>query len=445
MKNIKNIETFLPERTFEKRDMSELLPLKEAIGDGTNLDGKNLSGVKVSDWMWDFGIEKKSFPRASLFYEILKPEEDLSIFTAQLVNTFAVEAWKGIKTKKIFNAAISEKERQAIKSKLRGYWGTKKKLDLYNQEKESLREFIQEFENFLINGELGASIQIDSGSIILSKSADPSAGSMSKVFTSLKSFFTKSTWQKSLAWLINNIANNNQYVKWLNTTIYEPNKITSGINPDVMSAFNSFVVDADLEANVPDMEGAMSAIKTATKLAIEKSKALPEQGRETWMGALYNTHLFGLYQRMLIIGCCAWVYDLIGDTDIMSTKGGIPTPKQETPDDSSSSSSYAGMQEDEYNGVKVYKISYLAPEFKSIISALLSDGQIGQNKHEEYTNRIEARKDSRSIIRSVRNDVLGWGNRHGFRRTEKPDVKGLYTDGSTRIIVPVSMFKKLVG
>jgi hypothetical protein len=443
MKNIKNIETFLPERTFENRMMSELVPLNEAIGDGTNLDGKKLSDVKVSDWMWDFGIEKKSFPKASLFYEILKPEEDLSIFTAQMVNTFAIEAWKGIKTKKIFNAAIPEKEREEIKSKLRGYWGTKKKLDLYNQEKESLTEFIQEFERFLLSGELGASIQIDSASIVLSKSADPSAGSMSKVFTSLKSFFTKSTWQKSLAWLISNIANNNQYVKWLNTTVYEPNKITSGINPDVTSAFSSFVVDAGIESNVPDMEGAMSAIKSAAKLVIEKSKALPEQGRETWMGALYNTQLFGLYQRMLIIGCCAWVYDLIGDTDIMSMKGGIPTPKKETTDDSSSS--YAGLQEDEYNGVKVYKISYLSPEFKSIISALLDDGQIGQSKHEEYTNRIDARKDSRSIIRSVRNDVLGWGNSHGFRRTEKPDVKGLYTDGSTRIIIPISMFKKLVG
>ena len=191
------------------------------------------------------------------------------------------------------------------------------------------------------------------------------------------------------------------------------------------------------------MEGATAAIKSAAKLVIEKSKALPEQGRDTWMGALYNTYLFGLYQKMLIIGCCAWVYDLIGDTDIMSSyKGSIPTPRQE---DRAETSTYdTGIEEEEYNGVKVYKISYLSPEFKSIISALLSDGQIGQNKHEEYTNRIDARKDSRSIIRSVRADVLGWGNRHGFRRTERPDVKGLYTDGSTRIIIPVSMYKKLV-
>ena len=108
------------------------------------------------------------------------------------------------------------------------------------------------------------------------------------------------------------------------------------------------------------------------------------------------------------------------------------------------SSADTGLQEEDYNGVKVYKISYLSPEFKSIISSLLADGQIGQNKYEEYTNRIDSRKDSRSIIRSVRTDVLGWGNSHGFRRTERPDVKGLYTDGSTRIIIPVSMFKKLV-
>lgn len=443
MKNIKNIETFLPEATFEGRSLSELVPMNEAIGDGTNLDGKTMSDVKVSDWLWDFGIEKKSFPKGSVFNEILKPEEDLSVFTAQMVNTFAIEAWKGIKTKKIFSAAIPEKEKEKIKAKLRGYWGTKKKLDLYNREKEGLAEFIAAFEAFLRAGSLGASIQEDAGAIILTKAGDPTAGPMTKVFTSLKSFFTKSGWQKALAWLVNNIANNDQYAKWLDTTVYEPNKITTGINPDVKSAFNSFVIDAGLEANVPDMEGAMSAIKTASKMVIEKSKALPEQGRETWMGALYNTYLFGLYQKMLIIGCCAWVYDLIGDTDIMSQKGSIPVPKQEERGDADSSAD-TGLQEEDYNGVKVYKISYLSPEFKSIISSLLADGQIGQNKYEEYTNRIDSRKDSRSIIRSVRTDVLGWGNSHGFRRTERPDVKGLYTDGSTRIIIPVSMFKKLV-
>lgn len=435
MKNIRNIEYFLDTKPSS---------MNEAVGEGTNLDGKSLTDVKVSDWLWDFGIEKRSFPKKSTFNQLLKPEEDLSIFIAQVVNTFAIEAWKGIKTKKIFNAAITEKERQRIKSKLRGYWGTKKKLDIYNTEKQELAEFIIEFEKFLRNGSLGELIQLDSDSIILSKSADPSSGSMAKAFSSIKSFFTKSSWQRALAWLISNMANNRQYVKWLDTTVYEPNSITNGINPDVKSAFNSFITDAGLEANIPDMEGATAAIKSAAKLVIEKSKALPEQGRDTWMGALYNTHLFGLYQRMLIIGCCAWVYDLIGDTDIMSSyKGSIPTPRQE---ERGGTSTYdIGIEEEEYNGVKVYKISYLSPEFKSIITALLSDGQIGQNKYEEYTNRIDARKDSRSIIRSVRADVLGWGNRHGFRRTERPDVRGLYTDGSTRIFIPISMYQKLVG
>jgi hypothetical protein len=42
-------------------------------------------------------------------------------------------------------------------------------------------------------------------------------------------------------------------------------------------------------------------------------------------------------------------------------------------------------------------------------------------------------------------DVLGWGNRNGFRRTDRPDVKGLSTDGSTRLIIPTEMYKKLVG
>lgn len=441
--NIKNIESFLPERKFEGNSVSELVPMNEALGDGTNLDRKTLSDVKVSDWLWDFGIEKRSFPKGSVFNEILKPEEDLSVFTAQLINTFAIEAWKGIKTKRIFNASIPERQRERIKSKLRGYWGTRGKLDLYTREKENLAEFIGEFESFLINGSLGASVQIDSDSIILTKSADPTIGTMTRVFTSLKSFFTKSSWQKGLAWLVNNVANNDQYTKWLDSIIYEPNKLSSGINPDVKSAFDSFIIDAGLEASFPDMTEAMPSIKSVAKTVIEKSKEIPEQGRDTWMGALYNTPLFGLYQKMLIIGCCAWVYDLIGDTNIMSgSRSEIPTPKTSAED---AATSYVGLEEDEYNGIKVFKISYLSPEFKKILDALLEDGQIGRNKYDEYVNRIDARKDSRSIVRSVRGDVLGWGNRHGFRRTERPDVKGLYTDGSTRIIIPTSMFKKLVA
>ena len=58
---------------------------------------------------------------------------------------------------------------------------------------------------------------------------------------------------------------------------------------------------------------------------------------------------------------------------------------------------------------------------------------------------IQAKKDSRRVIRDVRGHVLAWGNRNGFSRTDGPDVRGLYTDGSTRIIIPISMFKKLVG
>jgi len=449
MRNIKDIESFLPSSQFESKGMKDLLPsstrLNEALGDGAELDGRALSDVKVSDWLWDFNVETKSFPKASVFREFLKPEEDLSVFASQVVNRFALEAWKGIKTKKIFNASIPPKERERIKSKLRGFWGTKKKLEMYNQEKESLAEFISAFEDFLLNGDLGASIQINADDIILTKStstSDPLSGTMSRIFTSLKSFFTKSSWQKSLAWLINNIANNEQHVKWLNTTIYEQNKLSSGINPDVRSAFDTFVTEAGLQANVPDMEAAMPGIKAAAKLAIEGSKALPEQGRETWMGALYNTYLFGLYQRMLIIGCCAWVYDLVGDTDIMSRDSEIRVRKEEPQEPSSSP---VGLEEGEYNGVRVYKISYLSSEFKDILSSLLEEKQIGESKYEEYRNRIDARKDSRSIIRSVRMDVLGWGNRNGFRRTDRPDVKGLSTDGSTRLIIPVEMYKKLIG
>jgi hypothetical protein len=445
MKNINRIESFLPESELSGKHISELLPqdvmINEAVGDGINLDGKTFGEVKVSEWMFDFGIEKKSFPKGSMFTEWVVPEEDLSIFAANIVNTFAVQAWKAIKTKKIFSAAITEKERLKIKSKLRGFFGTKKKLDLYNQEKESLVEFIQAFETFLLEGRLGESIQMEANDMLLSKSADPTAGPMTKIFTTLKSFFTRSGWQKALGWLIANIANNDQYVKWLDKTVYEPNTIASGINPDVMSAFNAFIVETNIQADLPNMDSAMPSIKRAVKSVIEKSKDIPKQGAETWMGALYNTYLFGLYQKMLIIGCCAWVYDQIGDTNIMTQGERIRTPRSE---ESPSGSAPAGLEVSEHNGVNVYKISYVSPEFKKILDALLRDGQIGETKYESYMNRIESKKDSKSVIRSVRIDLVGWGNTHSFSRTDTPEAKGLATDGSTRVIIPIEMYKKLV-
>lgn len=447
MKNINSIESFLPESNFSGKNISELLPqdvmINEAVGDGINLDGKSFGDVKVSEWLFDFGIEKKSFPKGSLFTEWVVPDENLSVFAANVVNTFAVQAWKAIKTKKIFSAAITEKERLRIKSKLRGFFGTKRKLDLYNQEKESLIEFIQKFEEFLIEGRLGESIQMEADSMILSKSADPAAGPITKIFTTLKSFFTKSGWQKAIGWVIANIANNDQYVKWLDKTVYEPNTIASGISPDVMSAFNSFIVETNLQADLPDMENAMPSIKSAVKSVIEKSKEIPKQGAETWMGALYNTYLFGLYQKMLIIGCCAWVYDQIGDTSIMSQGERIKTPKSDNYT-STGGSAPTGLTVTEHNGVNVYEIGYTSPEFRKILDALLRDGQIGDVKYESYVNRIESKKDSKSVIRSVRTDLLGWGNTHNFSRTDTPEARGLATDGSTRVIIPVTMYKKLV-
>lgn len=445
MKNINRIESFLPESRLSGKHISELLPqdvmINEAVGDGINLDGKTFGEVKVSEWMFDFGIERKSFPRASIFTEWVVPDENLSVFAANIVNTFAVQAWKAIKTKKIFSAAITEKERLKIKSKLRGFFGTKKKLDIYNQEKESLIEFLQQFEIFLFEGRLGEAIQMDADDMLLSKSADPTSGPITKIFTTLKSFFTRSGWQKALGWLIANIANNDQYVKWLDKTVYEPNTIASGINPDVMSAFNAFIVETNIQADLPNMDSAMPSIKRAVKSVIEKSKDIPKQGAETWMGALYNTYLFGLYQKMLIIGCCAWVYDQIGDTNIMTQGERIRTPRSE---ESPSGSAPAGLEVSEHNGVNVYKISYISPEFKKILDALLRDGQIGETKYESYMNRIESKKDSKSVIRSVRIDLVGWGNTHSFSRTDTPEAKGLATDGSTRVIIPIEMYKKLV-
>lgn len=448
MKNINRIDSFLPESKFSGKHIQELVPadvaINEALGDGSNLDGKTFSEVKVSDWMWDFGIERKSFPQRSVFNELVVPDEYLSVFSAQLVNSFAIQSWKAIKTKKIFSAAITEDERKKIKSKLRGFWGTKRKLETYKQEKESLEQFIKQLEAFLMESKLGESIELDSENMVLSKSADPGAGPIGKIFTTLKSFFSKSGWQKALAWLVTNIANNSQYVKWLNTTIYEPNTITTGITPDVSSAFSSFIIDAGLDADMPNMENAMPSIKLVAKKVIEKSKELPKQGSETWMGALYNTYLFGLYQRMLIIACCAWVYDLIGDTNIM--RGEEQVSSQPTPTGGSYDDEGLGLQEDVVKDVRVYRVGYRSPEFKKMLNALVRDKQIGDIKYNDYMKKIEARKDSRSVIRSLRTDILQWGNSHSYSRTDRPkEVAALGTDGSTRVIVPIDMYKKLVG
>lgn len=445
MRNIKNIDSFLPEPKFMGSTIEELSPnvINEAISDGDNLAGKSLSDVKVSDWMFDFGIERSSFPKNSAFNDFVDPDEDLSVFTGQVVNRFVVEAWKAIKTKKIFKSAISEDERKKIKSKLKGFWSSKNKLENYNREKETLKEFLDALEAFIIDGGFGASIQMNSESILLTKSsASPSAGAINKIVTSLKTFFTKPGWQKALSWIINSIANNDQYVKWMDTTVYEGKVLGSGISPDVKSAFNTFIVECDLNVNVPDMEYAMGSINKTAKLVIDKSKDLPKQGAETWMGCMYNTYLFGVYQRLLIIGCCAWVYDLVGDTDMMSSDA-ISTPYVKPDSDASSSYGSSSLEVEEFKGVSVYKISYLSSDFRDILKGLLRDEQIGKSRYEEYINRIEAKKDSRSIIRSVRSDILGWGNRHGFRRSDTPVVKALYTDGSTRLIIPVEMFKKV--
>lgn len=445
MRNIKKIESFLPNPQFLGASVEELSPMtvNEAVTDGENLAGKSLSDAKVSDWLFDFGIEKKSFPKNSVFNQFVEPEEDLSVFTAQIVNRFALEAWKAIKTKKLINAAISSEEKEKLKSKLRSFWSGRKKLEQYKREKETLIEFLNEFEEFVIDGGFGASIQENASSIMLTQtSASPSSGAITKIVTSLKSFFTKPGWQKALSWLINSIANNDQYVKWLDTTVYEGKALGSGISPDVKSAFNTFIVECDLNVNLPDMENAMGTINKAAKMAIEKSKDLPKQGAETWMGCMYNTYLFGLYQRMLIIGCCAWVYDLVGDTDILSSDI-VPTPKTETTDDGTRSGT--GLQKGEHNGIEIYMISYLSNSFKDVLNGLLADETIGRAKYSDYLNRIDAKKDSRSLIRSVRVDVLNWANSNGFSRSQKPDIKGLYTDGSTRLYVPISIFTKLVN
>ena len=444
MRNIKSIETFLPNVAFEGKDQTDLLPehiaVNEVKGEGSELDGRPMGSVAVSDWLWDFGIERNSFPKKSAFFSLLEPQEKLSVFTAQVVNSFAIEAWKSIKTKKIFSSAISEAEREKIKSKLRGFWGTKKKLVYYRSEKESLIEFLEAFEASLRNGDLGASIEAESEDIILSRAIDPSAGVLSKMFTSIKSFFSGPSWQRALAWLIDNVAKNRQHVKWLNDTVYKPNPITTGISPDVKTAFNTFIVDLDISANVPDMESAMPSINYAAKLVIEESMKMPEQGRDTWMGALYNTNLFGLYQSMLLIGTCAWVYDLVGDTDIM--KGINTTIRREPTNDAGTGTKEfvpsEGLQEEEYDGVRVYRIKYSTSEFKDVLGMLLDKNRISKETYDDYLNQIDSPGIKKPLLSQVVSELRRWGIKNQLTKSE---MRGLRSDSSTRIIVPVEFYK----
>jgi hypothetical protein len=450
MKNIYDINDFLPESEFKGKGLGDLLPeqvsLNEAKGEGTDLDGKPLSDVYVKDWLWDFNLELSSFPKKSKFYTLLEPEKDLSIFTAQVVNTFAVEIWESLKTKKVFSQTISQKEREKIKSKIRGFWGTKKSLDKLKEEKEQLIEFIKELEGFIKSGELGASIQMASDDIILNKAIDPSSGPITKIFTSLKSFFSKESWQRAVAWLINNIAYNEQHVKWLNTTLYSPNKLSNGITPDIKSAFDRFIIDAGLDASFPSMETAMSAIKIAEKITIEKTLVLPEQGKDTWMGALYNTHLFGLYQSLLIIATCAWVYDLVGDTNIMKTLG---SPEVKTTSSEYREKDMSGLSSDsdrysEKDGIKRYRIHYSDQLMKDILDTLVSDNIVGDAIRKEYLEKFSSPNvTKKGILSNIKGYIL-----KAVSDKFTAEQNKLYTKASdhtgANLFIPVDILQKLL-
>jgi hypothetical protein len=436
MRNIKNIETYLY-GTFEQNHHRDGLVINEVAGEGKELDGRSIGSVQVSDWLWDFDLERKSFPKSSAFFTLLNPSEKLSIFTAQVVNSFAIEAWKAIKTKKIFLSAISEPERKKIRTKLRGVWGSKKRLSIYNDERESLIEFIKAFESSLLAGDMGASIEQDADDIILNRAVDPSANALTKYLTKLKTTFSSASWQRALGWLIENLAKNRQYVRWLNGTIYKVNPLSNKITPDIKTAFNLFVVELDVQGSIPNMEHAMPAINYAAKLVIEESKKLPEQGKDTWMGALYNTSLFGLYQSMLLIGTCAWVYDLIGDTNIMGGRE-VDTTDFTKSSSKTSFAPSAGLTAEEYDGVVVYKIKYNTAEFKEIVDYLLKKDVISKQTHDDYLNQIDSPGIKKPLLSQVVSELRRWGVKNQITKSE---MRGLRSDTSTRIIVPIDFYR----
>lgn len=448
MKNIYDIMEFLPEGKFLNKDIKDLLPetnsINEAKGEGTQLDNMPLSEAYVKDWLFDFDVEIKDFPRKSGFYTLLEPEKELSIFTAQVVNTFAKEVWTYIKRKEIFKQVISEKDKKKIKSKLKGFFGTSKNLTQLKEEKEKLTEFIKALDEFILTGELGVLIQEASDDIILSMAIDPSSGPITKIFTSLKSFFSKSSWQRSLAWLINNIAYNEQHVKWLNTTIYTSNKLSSGITPDVKSAFDRFIVDAGLDAQYPGMESAMPSIKAAESIVINSTQNLPEKGRETWMGALYNTHLFGIYQSLLIIGTCAWVYDLMGDTNIMKTFGSDEISSK----DDSISQPHINIPDDKErysvkDGIKRVRIHYNDQAMKDILELLVDKGIMGDALRKDYLDKFSSPNVTKKGILSNIKSYMIKAVSSAISAEKLKDITKAFDHTGSNLFIPLELFNTI--
>lgn len=448
MKNLRSIHDFTNQYQEKCIDIEVHNPINEIYGEGSNLDNKPLSEPDVSDWLWDFDIKLNDFPKGGsndAFFELLDTDEKLSIFTAQLVNTFVASSWYMVTSKSTINEIFSEEDTNKIRKKLRGHFGIKKRLDRYKIERDEVIKYTKSIMSFIFNGEFGSAIQSDSSNIILRKTGSTESGILKSAWSSLKSFFKKASYRNAIYWLISNLSTNKSYVKWINQlswpsrTEYISNAFSTGITPEVKSAFESFVVNTKMSADIPNLAAAESALNFAASKAIEWSleKRKTMETDSSWMGTLLNTDLFGLFQRLLIISTCNWVYGLIGEKDVMSSlKKDVSTTH--TFDTAPSAITELDLQI--YKGIEVYSIPYLAQEFKELLDVLLSTDEIGKSRYERIVSQINKKEDSRAIVSIVSRDIKNWAQKNIDNIDNFKEMKALGTDYSTRIRIPVKLY-----
>lgn len=452
MHNIKKIDEFLPEPKFQAMDLKDVFPtevLNEKLGEGSNLNGKKLSSPSVGDWLWDFDLKIEDFPLDGNPYgELLVPDKKLSIFLAQMVNTFALESWELLNRDETFDEIFGEEGREKVRKKLRGTFVIKKNLDVYKSEMNQVYDYFDKLYTFIGSGYLGLSLQRESDSIILSSDVDVHGGKLGAVWSSIKSFFQKSSWKRSLFWLVSNVSSNRSHAKWLtvcsgtNGAEYTTNAIKSGISPDINTAFEAFILYGGLKATLPKTERATTALNYATSRVVQWTiKKKDEAGKEEqWNSVLMNTDLFGLFQKIAIVSTCKWVYSIILGRQ---SRQGFETMPQAKYDDVTPSLS--GYDVINYRDTKCYYLSYTSEEFMDLLEALASLGRIGSSKFNNLIDRINNKKDPRLIINDVKSEIKSWMTHNGWTRDKYPEMKALGTDGSTRLIIPILILNSIMS
>ena len=453
MNNLKKIDEFLPEVRFQNKEVGDLFTggvLYEKKGEGINLEGKKMNQVKVSDWMWDFDLMKNDFPASGNAYTPLLKEDDiLSVFAAKVVNTFAKETWNNVKNGTIAATMLTSEERSTARSKMKGTWFSKKNLEDLKSEREAVADYFLKMDEFLSGGNLGIDLYKGSAHIDIQK--QPGSSALKQAVSMLTTYFSEKSWKRAVSWLFKNIADDDDHVKWLSSNEYKPLSIKTGISPSPEDAFEGFVVDAGLVAPIPSMTSGLSAINYVCSIAIKKTLELREKAEssKTWSSVLLTTDLFYLFQSLVVIGMCAWVYDQLGMAKMIQmpdgSSGSAEAEKGQEKITDQEEAQDPDVRKDVYEGVDVYYIHYSSSTMASIISKLLSENQIGKSQYDSLMTQIESKKDIKFLVRQIRTQIIYWGNSNGYSKTKYPRLlKALRTDGSSRLIIPIKLYNALM-